>query len=273
MGGAAVHVDVQAVRFVMNHIGLRPEHLEHGLRDAAGRAVGAVQAHPVAAEGMDGGGGQIADILISPLDVVRDPADPVVSGRRDLHLSVQIFLHLFQNGLLHFEAFAVNDLDPVVVKGIMARRDHDAEIKVPAFRHIGHAGRSGHMQQIYIRPAPAQPRRQRIFKHIAGTSGILSDHARRLFRGPFRKIPAQKLADPECVIRRQRLVCLASETVCSEIFHIRLHSAARCGRCFASLSVFLYLNTHFNASAPLLQAGKRPPPRQKPRKRTPLSGC
>ena len=150
MSGSAIHIDVQAVRFIMDHVGSGSQHLKYGFSYAAGGPVGTVQPHLIAAEGMDRGGGQIADILVPSLDVIRNFTDIFIPGTGDFHLSVQIFLHFFQNSFLHLIAVLIYNLDAVIVKGIMAGSNHDTEIKIPAFCHIGYAGCGGHMKQIDI---------------------------------------------------------------------------------------------------------------------------
>lgn len=49
MGGAAVHIDVEAVGLIVNHIRLGPQHFKHSLCYAAGRSVSAVQSYLIAA--------------------------------------------------------------------------------------------------------------------------------------------------------------------------------------------------------------------------------
>ena len=91
-----------------------------------------VQTHLVAAEGMYGSGGEIADILVSSLDIVGNFTDIFIAGAGDFHLAVQIILHLFQYGILHFKAVFVYNFNSVVIKRVMAGGNHDAKVKIPA---------------------------------------------------------------------------------------------------------------------------------------------
>ena len=155
MGGTAVHIDIQSVRFVMKHVGLRAQHLKYGFCYTACRSVCTVQPHFISPEGMDRGGGQITDILVSSLYIICNLADIFISGTGDFHLSVQVFFHFFQNGIFHFEAVLVYDFNAVVVKRIMAGGDHDAEIKIPAFCYIRYTRCGSDMQQVHIHAAGA----------------------------------------------------------------------------------------------------------------------
>ena len=99
---------------------------------------------------MYGSGGEIADILVSSLDVVGNFTDIFIAGAGDFHLAVQIILHLFQYGILHFKAVFVYNFNSVVIKRVMAGGNHDAKVKIPALCHIGYAGRGGNVKQVDI---------------------------------------------------------------------------------------------------------------------------
>ena len=92
-----------------------------------------------------------------------------------MELSVDIILHQQQGLLWHLLAVAVDQLDAVIIVGIVAGRDHDATVKVIHTSNISHAGRSRNMQQIGICTRSSQPSDQAVLKHIGATAGILAD--------------------------------------------------------------------------------------------------
>ena len=136
---------------------------------------------------------------------------------------IQIILHQSDDLLFHFLTLAIDQLDPVIIIGIMAGRDHNTTVKAIGTGNISHRRRCCHVEKISIRSGRHQSANQRILKHIAGTSGILADHdpgCSRLSGPPaqFIIIPSQKTPDLKCMIRRQRNTRFSTEAICTKIF-------------------------------------------------------
>ena len=173
---AAISIDVGAVWIVVHHMGLRAQGVEDARGDAVGTAVGAVQADLQAAEGVDRLGDEVSHIAVAAFGVVDGTADLVLGGARQLFLRVvQIGFDLVDDALLHLLPFAVEQLDAVVVEGVVAGGDHDAAVEPFRPGDIGHAGSGGHVEQVSVGARGGHAGGQGVLQHIAGTAGILAD--------------------------------------------------------------------------------------------------
>ena len=137
-------------------------------------------------------------------------------------MAVNVGLHQGDDGLVHFLAGAVDELDAVVVVGIVAGGDHNAAVEAVGPGHIGHRGGGGHVQQIGIGTGGHQAAYQAVLKHIAGPAGILADDdpGRLIGAAPALQlavVPAQKTAHPKGVVSGEGAVGFPAEAVSSEI--------------------------------------------------------
>lgn len=130
MRRAAVPVDVRAVGFIADDIRVRAERVEDVLRHHPRAAVGAVQTNLHALVRVRGQADEIADVAVAAGGIVLRAADVRARGKRDLQIAVEIVLDLVNDALLHLFTGAVEQLDAVVRKGIVARADHDAAVKI-----------------------------------------------------------------------------------------------------------------------------------------------
>ena len=135
-------------------------------------------------------------------------------------LAVEVFLDQSDDALLKFFALSVEDLDAVVVKGVVARGDHDATIEAVDPRDIRNGGRRRDVQHIGIRPRRRDPGNECIFKHIARAAGILADDDARTLAAflLLPVIPAQEAADLIGMVSREPKVGFSAEAVRSKIF-------------------------------------------------------
>ncbi len=197
---------------------------EHVGSDGPGGAVGAVQGHLFAPEGVYRQGDQIAHVPVPAGGVVHDGADPVAGGEGQFvpglavqfQAAVQIILQQTDGALVHFLALPVEQLDAVVPEGIVGGGDHHAAVEAVHPRHIGHGGGGGHVEQIHIRPGGGHARADGVLQHIAGAAGVLAHHDGGLFTPTV--VPAQKPPDAVGVVGGQALVGRAPEAVGAEIF-------------------------------------------------------
>ena len=212
MGGAAAHVDVHAVGGVVDHVGFRAKGFKYGFGNHPGGAVGAVQAHLHAFVGMAGQGNQIADVAVAPGGIIDGAADAVPGGvRRFGQFSVDVLFHLVGHFVGHFFPAAIDQLDAVIVVRVVAGGNHDAAVKALRAGHVGHGGGGGHVQQVHVRAAGRQSRRQGVFKHIAGKTGVLSNHDSGLVAPAI--IISDVTAHLEGVLHRQVYVRFSAEAV------------------------------------------------------------
>ena len=218
MSGPAVRIDVVAVGGIVHDESLGAQGLENALGDLPGSAVGHIQTHLDALEAVFAHADQVTDVAVPAAGVVHGAADlaPVCHG--DIDLAVDEFLDLQDRFLIHFLTVPVQQLDAVVVVGVVRSGDHDAAVEIIHPCDVGHRRCGGNVHDIGVRAAGHEAGAQRIFKHIAGTPGILADDDPRLLASLCAVIPAQEAADQDGVIIRQISVRLTAETVGSKIF-------------------------------------------------------
>ena len=140
-----------------------------------------------------------------------------------MELAVDVVLHQQQRFLGHFLTVAVDQLDSVVVVGIMAGRDHDTAIEVIHTGDVGHGGRSSDMEQVGVCARSSQTGHQTILEHIGTAAGILAnDDAGRLVVAVTLTqsvvVPAQKTTNLVGVVSGQRDSSFATEAVSSKVF-------------------------------------------------------
>ena len=129
MSGSAVCIDVHAIWLAMDDIHLRT-HRPQGLRSGRRRAaVGQIEGdpHPVQVHVHDAHEPFLIDL--QPLAPADHAAHVIVQRRRHVDLAVDIVLDLCFDLWIHLAAFAVEELDAVVMIRIMRRADHDAAVE------------------------------------------------------------------------------------------------------------------------------------------------
>ena len=201
MGRASIIVNVQAVRLVVDDIGIRTQSIKNRLSDIPACTVGAVQTNLHALEGIDAQADQVAHVAVTACHIV---------------------LHQQQGLLGHLLTVAVDQLDAVIVVGVVAGRDHDAAIKVIHTSNIGNRRSSGDMKQVGICARSGQACNQTILEHIGAAAGVLAnDDASRLVvtvaltQGVV--IPAQKATNLVGMVGSQINTSFATEAVSSKI--------------------------------------------------------
>ena len=133
-----------------------------------------------------------------------------------MELAVDVVLHQQQGLLGHLFAVAVDQLDAVIVVGIMAGGDHNAAVKIIHAGNVGHAGGGGDVQQVGICAGSGQSRYQRILKHIAASSCVFSDYDSGLV--VLSEIPSKITSYFKCMLYCKNYIRLTTETICSKIF-------------------------------------------------------
>ena len=218
--GARIAVDVQPVRLRIDDIRRRPERFKDRPCDAPGGAVRAIETDLEILEGIQPQRDEVRDVAVSSRGVIDRLADVIARCEGKFFLAVEVFLDQGNDALLKFFALSVEDLDAVVVKGVVARGDHDPAVEIIHARDIRNGGRRRDVQHIGIRPRRRDPGNERIFKHIARTAGILADDDARTLAAflLLPVIPAQKAADLIGMICREPQIGFPAEAVRSKIF-------------------------------------------------------
>ena len=184
MSRAAVVVDIDAVRLVCEHIALGAHlHEELGSGYARG-AVGTVQTDLDTLEGIYAQRDQVAHVTVAACHIVHRAADVLAMGKGQLRpvlikhmkLAVDVVLHQQQSLFGHFLAVAVDQLDTVIVVGVVAGRNHDAAIEIVHAGNVSHRRRSSDVQQVGVCAGSGQASDKTIFKHIGAAAGVLADN-------------------------------------------------------------------------------------------------
>ena len=231
MGGTRVLIDVVAVRVGVDDVGLGAQGVKDAFCNVPGGTVGAVQAHLHALEGVHAQADEIADVAVSSGNVVDGAADLVALGQgqllpfpaEGLQIAVQIRLHQTDDAFVHLLAEVVDELDAVVVVGVVAGGDHDAAVEALGTDNEGHAGGGGNVEQIGVCAGGNQTAHQAVLEHVARPAGILADDDSGGAVGAgaalqLGVVPAEKTTDLEGVVSGKIAVGFSTEAVGSKIF-------------------------------------------------------
>ena len=181
---ASIIVDIQAVRLVVDDIGIRTQSVKNRLSDIPACTVGAVQTNLHALEGVDAQADQVAHVAVTACHIVHRAANMLTVGEgqfrpvlvEHMELSVDVVLHQQQGLLGHLLTIAVDQLDTVIIVRVVAGRDHDAAIKVIHASDVSHTGRSSDMQQVSVCSGGGQSCDQTVFEHIGAAAGVFADY-------------------------------------------------------------------------------------------------
>ncbi len=131
VGAAAVQVDVQAIGFIVDDMGICTQRIEYGLCTRAGGAIGAVQRHLHALEGLGGQGNEVTDIAVPACREVHGATDMIPAGQRHLRGSaIQVILDLRDHVIGELLAVLIDDLEAVVIVGIVGSGNHNTTVKI-----------------------------------------------------------------------------------------------------------------------------------------------
>ncbi len=183
-------VDVRAVRAHPDGVDPGPELGEDEGGHHVGRAVGGVDHHPQAVEGEVAGKGALDERHVAPagvLELHRAPdGGPGAALAEERRLADErLDLGLRRVGQL--EAVPAEDLDAVVVVGVVAGADHDPGVGAHAHREVGDRRRRHRPAQQHAPAHRGHPGGDRGLEHVAGEARVLADqHAGRVPLGAAR---------------------------------------------------------------------------------------
>ena len=184
MRRAGIVVDVQAIRLVVDYIGICAQCVKDRLCNIPRATVSAVQTNLDTLERIDAQRDQVAHIAVATCHIVHSAANMLTMRKGQfrpvfveyMELAVNVVLHEQQSLFRHLFTVAVDQLDAVVVVGVVAGRDHDAAVEVIHTGDVGYGRGCGDMEQISICTGRRQTSHQTIFKHIRATACILADN-------------------------------------------------------------------------------------------------
>ncbi len=119
----------------------------------------------------------MTDITVSSHRIIHRTPDILPgSQRKFLCFSINIrFNELLYIGA-HLMSHGIDDFNSIIIKRIVAGRNHNSAVKLFRPHHIRNTWRRRHMQQVSIGSAGRKSGRQRIFKHITGTPCVFSNN-------------------------------------------------------------------------------------------------
>ena len=221
MRGATVHIDVKSVGRGVDHAHVGTQRVEHRLGHRGRRAVGAIQADLDALQRKVRARDERGNVAVATLHVIDRSANVVARGQRHPALAIDVILDELQHVLVHLKAVAVDELNAVIAKRVVARADHDAAIEAALHGLMRHTRRGDHVQHICVRTARDQATHQRRLEHIARATRVLAhDHA-CLALAVGTVIPTHKTADLVRMLHGQPNIGLAAKAVGAKVLHKR----------------------------------------------------
>ena len=176
--GAAFLVDVASVGLHTNGEHLGAELLEDRRTHLVGGAVCAVEHHPQPGEIHVHGEGLLQEDDVAPGRIVDAARAPEVVGIGAValeHTGGDQLLDAVLDLVGQLEPVVGEELDAVVLVGIVARRDHHARIAAHVRGEKGH-GRCRHRSDLdHVDAHGADPRSQGVLEHVARESRVLPD--------------------------------------------------------------------------------------------------
>ena len=152
MRRTAVCIDICAVRLIMDYISLCLKCIKYTLCNCRRTSVCTVKTYfhtlEITARNRD----QMSDVTVSSGCKVDSTSDVLFCCKRQiLDQTVEICLDSCLNFCLNLLSVAVEKLNSIVIKWIVACRDHNSTIKIFSTYCIGNARSSRYMKKIYIR--------------------------------------------------------------------------------------------------------------------------
>jgi hypothetical protein len=150
--GADLVVDVHAVGLGAHHEELGPQLMEDLGGHHVGGAVGAVERDLHAAQIELVGEGALAELHVAPPGVVDPPRLAELGGRFAAHGLVEAGLDLQLHRVGELGARCSEELDPVVFKRVVGRRNDDAHLQAQGAGQVGNGGRGQRAGQVDVDP-------------------------------------------------------------------------------------------------------------------------
>ena len=204
---AAAEVDVAPVRLGVEHRDLGAELAQHLRRDLVGRAVGAVDDDAQPGERQLARERALGELDVAPDRVVgAEGLADRVRGRPHVvdPPGGDEVLDLGLERVRELVALAREELDAVVLVGVVRGRDHDPGVGAQAARHEGDARRRQRPDEHDVDPHRADARGQRALEHVAREARVLADEHPVAARAVAEDVRAGA-AEPQRRLRGHRL--------------------------------------------------------------------
>ena len=155
-------------------------------------------------------------------------AKPIRIGERQFDILVEHSLDALLDLVGELVAIGTEQLDAVVVIGIVRGRDHHADIGAQRAHQHGDRRRRDRAEQEHVHAGGTQTRHHRVLDHIAGKPCILAEHDAMAMAAALER-QAGGHADPHGDLRRHRkLVGAPANAVRAEITSCHAFSQNPC---------------------------------------------
>ena len=207
MSRTCMVIDIRSVRLCIDDIGLCSQCIKHALCDHPGTSVCTVQSHTHIFIRIGCQWDQISHIAVSSCCIINGASDFFADCKRyichlfpeQIQFAINVILNIGDRLLIHLLAVSIDQLDAIIIERIVAGRNHNTAVKILGSCHIRNRWCSRYMKQICICPGCCQTSYQRIFKHVAGTSGIFSDYHFTFFSCHLMIVPSDKTTHFVCM--------------------------------------------------------------------------
>ena len=221
MGRSALVVDVGSVRLIVDDMRFGTEGVEDGLRNRRCGAVRAVESDLLSLEAAGRQRNEVTDVAVTARREIDGASDIRTGCQRHLRgYTVEVILDFLYDIIAELLAVSIDDLDAVIIVRIMGGGDHHATVEVLRAGHISDGRSCRHMQKVSICTGRSDTCGDCIFKHIAGTSRILTDDDAAVLAVflLLSIVPSEELAYTEGTVRCQIDIGLTTVTIGSKIF-------------------------------------------------------
>ena len=151
MSRSAGCVDISAIGIVVDHIGFRSKSIKYAFGNGGGTTVGTIKTNAIFFKGPGSERNQITDITVTPCHIIYGTADLLSGSIGNLfRFAVNILLDQLLYSRFHLMTVAIDDLNAIVIEGIMACRNHDTAVKLFGAHYIRYTGCGSNMQQICV---------------------------------------------------------------------------------------------------------------------------
>ena len=231
MRGAAVNVDIEAIRGIADNANIGTQSIEHGLCNRRGRTIGAIKANLYALQGKIRTGNKVGNVAIAALHVINRCANRIARHHRHFFgiFAVNVLLNKLKQGLFHLETLGINQLDAVIRIRIVASGNHHTAIECAIGGFVRKAWGGNNVQHIGVCTRGNKARDHTAFQHVAGTTGVFAHNDTSLAALTCAIVPADKATNFVCMLNGKVGAGNAAEAVCAKILHfILLFTSERC---------------------------------------------
>ena len=217
MRGAAVGIDIGAVRIIMDRHNRCPQLLQSFDRGIVSRAFRTVYNDPDPVQLYRNRLKHMIDILLSCIGTIFHLAHRRARGELDIrHMTADQAFYFILQRVRQLITVPVKEFNPVKFHRIMRCRNHHSRIHFILLRQISNRRGRQHTYIHTVRSHRTCPRHQCIRKHITRYPGITSDHDRRFMSFLLCQYISTCLPQLHCQYRCKFLICNPSYTVCSK---------------------------------------------------------